>query len=74
MGRRIINRMEKRAEVEAFERRKDGVGDVLARKGGRLAGVGLSLVGRARYRALWRRALMEHTKPQKWPLQCRYLK
>ena len=30
------------------------------------------LVGRARYRALWRRALKEHTTPGLWPLQSRY--
>jgi 4-diphosphocytidyl-2-C-methyl-D-erythritol kinase len=33
----------------------------------------ISLVGRARYRALWRRALKEHTTPGLWPLQSRYL-
>jgi len=32
----------------------------------------ISLVGRARYRALWRRALKEHTTPGLWPLQSRY--
>jgi 4-diphosphocytidyl-2-C-methyl-D-erythritol kinase len=32
----------------------------------------ISLVGRARYRALWRRALREHTTPGLWPLQSRY--
>ncbi len=30
------------------------------------------LVGRARYRALWRQALKEHTTPRLWPLQSRY--
>jgi 4-diphosphocytidyl-2-C-methyl-D-erythritol kinase len=30
------------------------------------------LVGRARYRAMWRRALKEHTTPGLWPLQSRY--
>jgi 4-diphosphocytidyl-2-C-methyl-D-erythritol kinase len=30
------------------------------------------LVGRARYRAMWRRALREHTIPRLWPLQSRY--
>ena len=30
------------------------------------------LVGRARYRALWRRSLKEHTTPGIWPLQSRY--
>jgi 4-diphosphocytidyl-2-C-methyl-D-erythritol kinase len=30
------------------------------------------LVGRAPYRALWRRALKEHTTPGLWPLQSRY--
>jgi 4-diphosphocytidyl-2-C-methyl-D-erythritol kinase len=30
------------------------------------------LVGRARYRALWRRALREHTIPRLWPLQSLY--
>ncbi len=34
----------------------------------------ISLVGRARYRALWRRALKEHTTPGLWPLQSRYSK
>jgi len=32
----------------------------------------ISLVGRARYRALWRRALKEHTTPGLWPLQSLY--
>jgi len=32
----------------------------------------ISLVGRGRYRALWRRALKEHTTPGLWPLQSRY--
>jgi 4-diphosphocytidyl-2-C-methyl-D-erythritol kinase len=32
----------------------------------------ISLVGRARYRALWRRTLKEHTTPGLWPLQSRY--
>ena len=32
----------------------------------------ISLVGRARYRAMWRRALKEHTTPGLWPLQSRY--
>jgi 4-diphosphocytidyl-2-C-methyl-D-erythritol kinase len=32
----------------------------------------ISLVSRARYRALWRRALKEHTTPGLWPLQSRY--
>jgi 4-diphosphocytidyl-2-C-methyl-D-erythritol kinase len=32
----------------------------------------ISLVGRARYRARWRRALKEHTTPGLWPLQSRY--
>jgi 4-diphosphocytidyl-2-C-methyl-D-erythritol kinase len=32
----------------------------------------ISLVGRAQYRALWRRALKEHTTPGLWPLQSRY--
>jgi 4-diphosphocytidyl-2-C-methyl-D-erythritol kinase len=32
----------------------------------------ISLVGRARYRSLWRRALKEHTTPRLWPLQSRY--
>ena len=31
-----------------------------------------SFVTRARYRALWRRALAEHTKSAVWPLQSRY--
>ena len=31
-----------------------------------------SLVGRSRYRALWRRAMAEHTKSPVWPLQSRY--
>jgi 4-diphosphocytidyl-2-C-methyl-D-erythritol kinase len=34
----------------------------------------ISLVGRARYRALWRRALKEHTTPGLWPLRSRYSK
>ena len=32
----------------------------------------ISLVSRAQYRALWRRALKEHTTPGLWPLQSRY--
>ena len=32
----------------------------------------ISLVGRARYRAMWRRALKEHTTPGLWPLPSRY--
>jgi 4-diphosphocytidyl-2-C-methyl-D-erythritol kinase len=32
----------------------------------------ISLVGRGRYRALWRRAMAEHTKSAVWPLQSRY--
>jgi 4-diphosphocytidyl-2-C-methyl-D-erythritol kinase len=32
----------------------------------------ISLVGRARYRALWRRALKEHTTSGLWPLRSRY--
>ena len=32
----------------------------------------ISLVGRARYRAMWRRTLKEHTTPGLWPLQSRY--
>ena len=32
----------------------------------------ISLVGRARYRAMWRRAMSEHTKSAVWPLQSRY--
>ncbi len=32
----------------------------------------ISLVGRARYRAMWRRAMSEHTKSTVWPLQSRY--
>jgi 4-diphosphocytidyl-2-C-methyl-D-erythritol kinase len=32
----------------------------------------ISLVGRSRYRALWRRTLKEHTTPGLWPLQSRY--
>ena len=32
----------------------------------------ISLVGRARYRAMWRRALKEHTTPGLWPPQSRY--
>lgn len=32
----------------------------------------ISLVGRARYRAMWRRALKEHTTPGLWPLLSRY--
>jgi 4-diphosphocytidyl-2-C-methyl-D-erythritol kinase len=32
----------------------------------------IKLVGRARYRAQWRRALKEHTTPGLWPLQSRY--
>jgi 4-diphosphocytidyl-2-C-methyl-D-erythritol kinase len=34
----------------------------------------ISLVGRARYRSLWRRALAEFTEPETWPPQRRYLK
>jgi len=32
----------------------------------------ISLVGRARYRAMWRRALKEHTTPGLWPLRSQY--
>jgi 4-diphosphocytidyl-2-C-methyl-D-erythritol kinase len=32
----------------------------------------ISLVGRKRYRALWRRAMAEHTISTVWPLQSRY--
>jgi 4-diphosphocytidyl-2-C-methyl-D-erythritol kinase len=32
----------------------------------------ISFVSRARYRALWRRALAEHTKSAVWPLRSRY--
>ncbi|MEO8369064.1 MAG: 4-(cytidine 5'-diphospho)-2-C-methyl-D-erythritol kinase [Candidatus Solibacter sp.] len=32
----------------------------------------ISLVGRARYRAMWRRALKEHTTPGLWPPQSLY--
>jgi 4-diphosphocytidyl-2-C-methyl-D-erythritol kinase len=32
----------------------------------------ISLVGRGRYRAMWRRAMSEHTKSAVWPLQSRY--
>ncbi|MCU1237703.1 MAG: 4-diphosphocytidyl-2-C-methyl-D-erythritol kinase, partial [Candidatus Solibacter sp.] len=31
-----------------------------------------SLVGRSRYRAMWRRAMADHTKSPVWPLQSRY--
>jgi 4-diphosphocytidyl-2-C-methyl-D-erythritol kinase len=34
----------------------------------------ISLVGRARYRTIWRQALKEHTTPGIWPPQSRYLK
>jgi len=36
-------------------------------------GFRISLVSRARYRAMWWRALAEHTKPGLWPPQNRYL-
>nr|Q01QR0.1 RecName: Full=4-diphosphocytidyl-2-C-methyl-D-erythritol kinase; Short=CMK; AltName: Full=4-(cytidine-5'-diphospho)-2-C-methyl-D-erythritol kinase [Candidatus Solibacter usitatus Ellin6076] len=32
----------------------------------------ISLVSRKRYRALWRRAMSEHTRSNVWPLQSRY--
>jgi 4-diphosphocytidyl-2-C-methyl-D-erythritol kinase len=32
----------------------------------------ISLVSRARYRSMWRRALQEHIKPNIWPPQSRY--
>jgi len=32
----------------------------------------ISLVSRARYRALWRRSLAEHVEPNTWPPQSRY--
>lgn len=34
----------------------------------------ISLVGRARYRGVWRQALKEHTTPGIWPPRSRYLK
>jgi 4-diphosphocytidyl-2-C-methyl-D-erythritol kinase len=51
----------------------DGNGILRARELlGEVETFAISLVGRARYRALWRRALKEHTTPGLWPLQSRY--
>jgi 4-diphosphocytidyl-2-C-methyl-D-erythritol kinase len=32
----------------------------------------ISFVARGRYRAMWRRAMAEHTRSSVWPLQSRY--
>ena len=39
---------------------------------GEIGSFQISLVSRARYRSLWRRALAEHVKPDTWPPQSRY--
>ncbi len=60
-----------------FSSRKEAAGAIplLAGRSGLPAGeetFRVSLIGRARYRSMWRRALAEHIIPEVWPPQSRY--